>query len=314
MLSGFLIGQIIIRDVLSKPSFKNLLTFYKRRWLRTLPLYYTALLLLLLSHHLRNNDPQSSWSYFFFTQNFTTSIQTFFPVSWSLSIEEWSYLLIPLVLMILPVKKYRGYVILLFTAVWAFLILSGRLWSSIEMNPSYDDGIRKSIPLRLDAIIYGFAMANVKMHFPKVFEFLSKSSIFLISFFTFIGLAIVSQNVLAYDFISEPLIPSTIGFSLIGVLFSSWLPFLSTHSLIQKFGTVKPISSFFSRISNYSYCIYLIHFSVFGWFITYTAICWHWALQFSIAVTLTILIAAASFKFFEKPILEWRDRHVKIAP
>ena len=47
VLSGFLIGQIIIRDVLQRPSTKTLITFYKRRWLRTLPLYYMILLLLL---------------------------------------------------------------------------------------------------------------------------------------------------------------------------------------------------------------------------------------------------------------------------
>ena len=46
VLSGFLIGRILIEDVLPERSWRSLGRFYIRRWLRTLPPYYLVLFLL----------------------------------------------------------------------------------------------------------------------------------------------------------------------------------------------------------------------------------------------------------------------------
>ena len=43
VLSGFLIGQLIIKEVLTPPSWRGSRRFYVRRWLRTLPPYYLVL-------------------------------------------------------------------------------------------------------------------------------------------------------------------------------------------------------------------------------------------------------------------------------
>jgi peptidoglycan/LPS O-acetylase OafA/YrhL len=96
VLSGFLIGQILLRDFEQGVNFKKLLHFWKRRWIRTIPVYYLVLFLkFVLAPAIGINI---IW-YFLFLQNNIYGID-FFGVSWSLVIEEWFYLLIPFGLLI----------------------------------------------------------------------------------------------------------------------------------------------------------------------------------------------------------------------
>lgn len=312
VLSGFLIGQIIIRDVLQNPSTRNLLTFYKRRWLRTLPLYYMVLLLLVFHKAFGSEAPPNSWYYFFFVQNFSDSVQHFFAPSWSLSVEEWSYIVIPMVLIMLPVRKYSGGTIMIFCAAWAALILVSRYYPIMHAAPDYDNQIRKSIPLRLDAIIYGFAMANIKIYYPKLFSKLGSAKVFAASMLIFILLNIYIGNMLVYDFVGAKTIPGTIGFTLVGILISIWIPFLNDHWFVRKIGDFHPAKTVFSHVSQYSYCLYLVHYTVFGIIITYTTLSLHWLIQFMLALIIIFMISAASYYYFEKPILDWRDKKIRL--
>lgn len=312
VLSGFLIGQIIIRDVLQKPSTKSLITFYQRRWLRTLPLYYMVLLLLVFHKTFGSQAPPNSWYYFFFVQNFSDSVEHFFAPSWSLSIEEWSYLIIPLVLIMLPVRKYSGNTIMIFCVAWAALILIARYYPVTKPVPEYESEIRKNIPLRLDAIIYGFAMANIKIHYPKFFNRLSSAKVFAASVIIFLILNIYIGNTLVYDFVGAKTIPGTIGFTLVGILISLWVPFLNDHWFVRKIGNFSPAKAVFGHVSQYSYCLYLVHYTVFGIIITYTTLSMHWFIQFVLALIIIFMISAASYYYFEKPILDWRDRKIRL--
>ena len=312
VLSGFLIGQIIIRDVLQKPSTKSLITFYQRRWLRTLPLYYMVLLLLVFHKTFGSQAPPNSWYYFFFVQNFSDSVEHFFAPSWSLSIEEWSYLIIPLVLIMLPVRKYSGNTIMIFCVAWAALILIARYYPITKPVPEYESEIRKNIPLRLDAIIYGFAMANIRIHYPKFFNRLSSAKVFAVSVIIFLILNIYIGNTLVYDFVGAKTIPGTIGFTLVGILISLWVPFLNDHWFVRKIGNFSPAKAVFGHVSQYSYCLYLVHYTVFGIIITYTTLSMHWFIQFMLALIIIFMISAASYYYFEKPILDWRDRKIRL--
>ena len=53
VLSGFLIGGILIRDFEKKKTIKVLFNFWIRRWFRTLPNYFLILIVLKLSFLLR---------------------------------------------------------------------------------------------------------------------------------------------------------------------------------------------------------------------------------------------------------------------
>jgi peptidoglycan/LPS O-acetylase OafA/YrhL len=104
VLSGYLIGNILIRDIENKgSSFAVLRVFLVRRWFRTLPNYFLLLFFVL-------GLQVSLWggisfaeikSYFVFSQNLFSSHPHFFPEVWSLSVEEWFYLIVPLFTFIL---------------------------------------------------------------------------------------------------------------------------------------------------------------------------------------------------------------------
>ena len=98
VLSGFLIGQILLRVPVFDTT--NLLHFWSRRWLRTLPAYYVILILnIVLSkvHLIGSSADAITWHFWVFTQNLAWHFQGFFWESWSLAVEEWFYLLFPLI-------------------------------------------------------------------------------------------------------------------------------------------------------------------------------------------------------------------------
>jgi len=101
VLSGFLIGNILIKAI-NETSFtiKNLYGFWIRRWFRTLPNYYLVLLFFIFIYHKLNDKlPNDLINYFFFSQNLRHGCTfEFFGASWSLCVEEWFYLLIPIFL------------------------------------------------------------------------------------------------------------------------------------------------------------------------------------------------------------------------
>jgi peptidoglycan/LPS O-acetylase OafA/YrhL len=140
-LSGFLIGGILL-DL--PPTADNLRRFVLRRWYRTLPVYYCALLLYLsfpsAFHPMAAAEP---WRYFVFLQNMTNDPK-FFGVSWSLAIEEWFYLLLPLCLWVRI--RYLGAIALI-------------IGTGIALRYALPVDTRASVLGRLDAIGYGCLVA-----------------------------------------------------------------------------------------------------------------------------------------------------------
>ena len=103
VLSGFLIGGILIK--LLKENILNsklIITFWVRRWFRTLPNYFLILIILILLDSIYNENFSfySYKRYFLFSQNLFSKHPGFFPEAWSLSVEEWFYLLIPIIIFI----------------------------------------------------------------------------------------------------------------------------------------------------------------------------------------------------------------------
>ena len=100
VLSGFLIGGIILKHIeLEKTNTKDLIIFWKRRWLRTLPNYFLIFLInVLIFLILGKNLPENTGLFIPFLQNIFRQHPDFFTEAWSLSIEEYAYLLLPLIL------------------------------------------------------------------------------------------------------------------------------------------------------------------------------------------------------------------------
>lgn len=98
VLSGFLIGSIFIKMCEKKDLKSNIFNFWIRRWMRTIPAYFFVLLIVTFLHFiiLKELDLFETIKHFLFIQNFKEFSPYLFPEAWSLSIEEWFYLLLPI--------------------------------------------------------------------------------------------------------------------------------------------------------------------------------------------------------------------------
>lgn len=156
VLSGFLIGHILIRESPRWSSPGGVFKFLIRRWFRTLPNYFLVLTILVILYYSRSMPPARDWwQYFFFVQNLFDVHPRFFPEAWSLSVEEWFYLIFPLGLWFLrgtARQKYLGLAL-------AMLLVSSvlRIWKFETLGPfeSLDREFRKIVLFRFDAIAMG---------------------------------------------------------------------------------------------------------------------------------------------------------------
>jgi peptidoglycan/LPS O-acetylase OafA/YrhL len=153
-LSGFLIGGILLGLEASAPSRRTVGVFYVRRWMRTLPLYYFVLFAISDFPQLDPHRRVGFLSFVTLTQNLFGSMPPgdWFAISWSLTIEEWSYLLLPLVVFGLFGRTKRPVwsgtlAVCLLAFIVRFILLS--------RTGSWDSIVRTSVAGRLDAICYG---------------------------------------------------------------------------------------------------------------------------------------------------------------
>jgi peptidoglycan/LPS O-acetylase OafA/YrhL len=114
VLSGFLIGSILLHNIYSKNYFS---TFYIRRAARILPLYLLVVSAFALLIHLQPEFLAKTlkrhlplWSYLTFTQNFMYAAKgnlndPFIDVTWSLAIEEQFYIFLSLLVRNLNKRK-----------------------------------------------------------------------------------------------------------------------------------------------------------------------------------------------------------------
>lgn len=301
VLSGFLIGGILIRNIDKNQglSFKNLKTFLKRRWFRTLPNYYLFLginCLLIYLHLLPGTLNKYLITYFGFMQNFFKPYDFLFWESWSLSVEEWFYLSFPLLLFIgmYFFKNRPKKVILSVISLFLLLPLIYRLYSA-GLDRDFDLYVRKLVLARLDIIGYGLLGAFLH-HYYKDQWFRYKNLLFI--------LGISSLLLLSSSWLDITSFRATYYYCFIG---------LSILLLFPKLSSLKneniPFQPFFF-ISKISYSMYLINIPVF--FILTRFYQPSSALETIIAYllfwVLTIILSFLNYKYFEKPVMDLRDR------
>lgn len=308
VLSGFLIGGILIRLLQQPFTGSSLFYFWIRRWCRTLPNYFFVLVLLCVINYY--TEPEfhtiNVFPYFIFSQNLLWPHPLFFEEAWSISIEEWFYLLMPLLLFFqLSVLKRKPDAALLSTAVLLLVGVTCFRWYRFEhMTPhsmaDWDLHFRKEVVTRLDSLMYGVAGAYVHFHFPDFWKKYNK--LFLAAglvLFVLIHL-VLSETVQPFGFYH-----SVFSFSLVSLATLFLLPALSGYRKEQGW--------FFrsiTRLSLISYSLYLLHLSFVQLFLIKEInerFKLSPGLNYLIYWSLSILFSILLYKYFERPTTALRD-------
>lgn len=263
VLSGYLIGCILLKQIKNgKTRRKDMLYFLVRRWLRTLPNYYLVLVInILLIYFLHQNSLEGIPSFFLFLQNFASGQIDFFTESWSLSIEEYAYIIGPVLLLLfffLFGKKNKTK-LFLWVTILIIVLVTGLRWS-FHLNEDILDysywshNLRKVVIYRLDSIYYGFIAAYIAIKFKSFWQ--RKRWILLVfGVLLFFGMhgVIFKYNLLpetASFFYSLCYLP------LVSISIALFLPWLSTWRDTRFFKI--PIT----WISMLSYSLYLVNYSI----------------------------------------------------
>jgi peptidoglycan/LPS O-acetylase OafA/YrhL len=170
VLSGFLIGTLLLEVSERCPTLQGWRRFMLRRWMRTIPLYVLWTLILFPLMKMAHRD-FSLLAYLTFTQNLAWPMpnNSPFPVSWSLTVEEWFYLLFSAIV-ILCASMWPRRAFLLTCGLFILTPLVLRLCSDVV---DAEEGPRTIAIFRLDAIAYGAIMVWLSRTFPQKMQRLS---------------------------------------------------------------------------------------------------------------------------------------------
>jgi peptidoglycan/LPS O-acetylase OafA/YrhL len=306
VLSGFLIGGILFKEIdKNQPLRKTLGNFWTRRWFRILPLYYLVILFkfIVIDHSIGFNLIY----YLLFLQNNFFGIH-FFEVSWSLVIEEWFYLFSPFYLIFVTHFFKSEKKIFVSIIVFIALVNLARLGYVIVRNAPYE-GVNSSFPFRFDSLFLGVLLAFIKHKKWPAFEKLKSPFIALTGLVCFIAY-IYYYWTLSYpnQLINNSLLPRTLGFFIMPLTVALMVPFISSIKFNQhKSYANRVFYEIITYTSVLTYAIYLIHTFIFPLVLENSAIP-SVLLQWAIALGLTYLTSWLVYQFFEKPILNYRDK------
>ncbi len=313
VLSGFLIGQILLR-IIQQTDFtkKDLWHFWVRRWFRTLPVYYLVLIVIVVGRLLYNyNIGAFTWRYLFFIQNFSSPQPAFYEETWSLCIEEWFYILFPMFFFMLHflIKDGKKAFLLLVVgfAIFPFVLRLYNFEHGFHIN-AWDGYYRKIVLTRLDSIMYGVLAAYLYVYQKRLWT-KWKIVAFILSLLLF-GFMFFYGNTFPEDAFYNCVLQYNI--QSIAALFL--LPYLSTVTGVPN----KYVAAGFIFISLISYSIYLLHLSIIiiGFIPIVNKIFRLqmyfgnslYVLDYVIFILVTFISSALLYKYFEKPVTNLRDR------
>jgi peptidoglycan/LPS O-acetylase OafA/YrhL len=264
VLSGFLIGQILIRTGPDLGAAGNVAYFYVRRWFRTLPLFFFFLIVNVVFERLFRAHAVGAGealSHGFFLRNLTGFHMTFFPESWSLAIEEWFYLLFPAALW-LGLKLTKRFEIVFLSAACSFLAFStiARLVAAPDPAATWSEEMRMVVIYRFDALMLGMLGAWCSLRFPKTWLRFGP-----LCAFTGVVLLVAMYATLwkiengHLQFGDDSYFARTLRFSLVSLGFALLLPWASAWKLAGE----NPGSTAVRKIALWSYGLYLVHLPVF---------------------------------------------------
>ncbi len=322
VLSGFLISSILFSMLDESKSFKQIITvFLYSRWLRTLPNYFLFILINYLLFLGLNISLKFDFRFLLFLQNFLTPHPVFFKEAWSLSVEEWFYLLLVIfssfLFVFLKVETKRVFIISVCLFIITSLLIKGVfIYSHMNYRYSFDEYFRKIVVFRFDAVaigVFGFWLSKYYfVWWNKFKELLFAAAIILItvSFYFFFEIykydyKLYKQDNTIYFFTAE-------FYTLIwSFLILAMFPYFNS---LLSFKSAK-LNQFFEFFSKISYSLYLCNFPLLSVFkrTLFTETNSMTIALFNIVIYLSVLILLSFFLylFYEKRFLVIRDKLLK---
>jgi peptidoglycan/LPS O-acetylase OafA/YrhL len=296
VLSGYVLAPQILFCVARAES-RLLWIFLVRRWMRTVPAYIVALVCVSVLFGMIGSA--DFFKYLFYVQNLMrqNNQADYFSVAWSLSVEEWFYVVFPALLLAgtAIIGKNDTKSILAVSVVFVSVVALAR--NHFGDLVDWGDAVRRVVAFRVDSIAYGFLL-YVLLHrvFPGQTEKLNPVAagavfiaVALLAFWAVVAI-IQSQSLVAKHLF--PWLAALFGSSCI-VLAVTLERAVAARCWLSKIGL------FGGKIS---YSVYLFHIFFLGG-LGSVKLSLPTAVQFVGYLGLVTATAALFYSYFEKPIL-----------
>jgi peptidoglycan/LPS O-acetylase OafA/YrhL len=317
ILSGFLIGGILLRARDAPHYYK---TFYQRRAARILPVYYAWIAFFSVLFAVAGPGwgliPPKAYSGVFYLASFALFVQNFFPSiiestfivapTWTLVVEEYFYLLIPLCVRRLTTRRLAQ---LLVAVIVLAPIFRGVLFSFIGQRSNWADiATRIWPPCRADALAMGVLLA-IAWSAPEIRAWLqSRLALFRWGMFLCTGLAIFFSWMAASNLPHSRFLNVSLGRSAVELSCLCLIVFLicRPQGALGRFLATNVMREF----GKISYCLYIVHWGIY-WMIFRFVLhlrfgerLWVDFAVVPVAFLISWAVATWSWKYFELPILQ----------
>ncbi len=300
VLSGFVLAPQIVDWVVGKP-WRNLGVFLVRRWMRTIPPYAVALVVIaLMTGNLLTAD---FVRYLFYVENlFASANRTdFYPVAWSLAVEEWFYLLFAPALFL--IARLLGRRDRRLAAGFAILVIVGVAALRFALAPhDWDLSVRRVTLFRIDSIVWGFLLCLAIERRPPISLDAAAGRGRLGALIALLALSIPAELAVAIlavdgDHLAQqafPYVSAAFGMICVGV-------FRQAEDIFR--GRLLRGASFY--LGRISYSVYLFHL-IIAMVLKPKIASAPLVLQLAIYVGLVLALSTIFFAGFERPILAAR--------
>jgi len=290
VLSGWLLGSQLFREVRTTGSV-DVKRFWIRRWLRTLPAYYTVLLATFAQLIVQGKANLIDWRYLVFLQNYLPEMP-YLGVTWSLCVEEHFYLAIAPA--ILFAYRYR----------WAFVLVALTVVALIVAHILGYYTHRADYHIRETHVVFvqcltGVMLAGIAEFWPRTWHVLRKIS-GLWALLSLLLILVAAWN-RTYGGWTLP-DWGTGGWAL---LFAGWIVLANSSA----FWRTKVKSRAISFVAMRAYSIYLVHTEAIRAAEKLHVLPAEW--QGILAVALAFAGAEILYRAVERPCYRLRDRWSK---
>jgi peptidoglycan/LPS O-acetylase OafA/YrhL len=306
VLSGFVLAPQMIACARDQRR-NTYVIFLVRRWMRTVPAYLAALVAITLltgTFHWADAARYALYIQNLFHQSNTVD---YFPVAWSLSVEEWFYVTFPLSLFAVVAAVGRGDERAMVAAALIYILAVTLLRSSAGDFENWGAEVRRVVVFRVDSIAYGFLLflAIDWLARSKLSDRFSGATLAISALAALVCSCVVALRLTLdigehADLLGEHLFPlAACSVGATGI-FLAWL----LRETVDRFRALRETAYFLGRIS---YSVYLFHMMVL---MVLHDLLISASMPLGLAIYILTLIAfcAVFFSSFEKPILSARPR------